>query len=80
MWDDTEPEWKWGTRCGSEHIRVDSRWALAASLVPMKSRGKDEESVGGFVLKVSRKLMDFHLSGLAREKVAGEAVAAVFSC
>ncbi|XP_020566089.1 ral guanine nucleotide dissociation stimulator-like 2 isoform X3 [Oryzias latipes] len=57
-----------GHTARQQQIWVDFRWTLAASLGQMKSRGKDEESVGGFVLKVSRKLMDFHLSGLAREK------------
>lgn len=67
-----------GHTARQQQIWVDFRWTLAASLGQMKSRGKDEESVGGFVLKVSRKLMDFHLSGLAREKVACQAVAAIF--
>lgn len=35
----------------------------------MRSNGDRENTLSGFILKVSRKLGDFYLSGLAQEKV-----------
>jgi len=42
---------------------------LEKSEQQMRSKGENENTLSAFILKTSRKLRDFYLSGLAQEKV-----------
>lgn len=46
----------------------------------MTENGENEKAVSTFILKISRKLRDRYLSGLARRKVTCETIFSFFFC